>query len=291
LQYDPPNLNTSDVYLWPQEAQSDIARIARTHEFLRALASTIAAKGLSNPITDQKLIDAIAPQVQVDSGLSTSAMLQLAQDFHAVNINNVPQYTLPIATTTFGSYIYGGTNYGDVVFPIEAVDQQIINEFLGVSNTIDTMTGKPLPNPSSVAVNVVNGSGIPNQASQTTAAFQALGFNMIGTPGSATPLSSETVETEVIYAGPNTEASAEAVARQLTGPVILSQNPKLVTLGSDVTVLTGTGLMVNAATSNSTSTTQPAASSNTSPAVVTGLEAASSPMQPLSAWDPRACSE
>ena len=116
LQYDPPGLDTSDVNLWPQEVESDIARIARTHEFLRVLASTVVAKGLGNPITDQKLVDAIAPQIQVDDGLSTSAMLQLAEDFHAVSINSVPQYTLPISTTEFGDYIYGGTDYGDVVF-------------------------------------------------------------------------------------------------------------------------------------------------------------------------------
>jgi LCP family protein required for cell wall assembly len=291
LQYDPPGLNTSDVYLWPQEPESDIARIARTHEFLRVLASTIAAKGIGNPITDQKLIDAIAPQVQVDSGLSTSAMLQLAQEFHAVNINNVPQYTLPISTTTFGDYIYDGTDYGDVVFPVESTDQQIINEFLGTSNTADTMTGNSLPNPQDITVNVVNSSGISDQATQTTTALHALGFNMVGQPGSATPLSDEAVETVVNYASPSTEADAEAVARQLTGPVILSQNSGLVTPGSEVTVLTGTGLAVNASANSSASSTQSSASNSTNSTAVTGLEPATSAMQPLSAWDPRACIE
>lgn len=290
LQYEPPGLDTSDVGLWPQEPESDIARIARTHEFLRVLGSTVASQGLGNPIKDQKLIDAIAPQVQVDSSLSTSAMLQLAQDFHSVNINSVPQYTLPISTSNFGDYIYGGTDYGDVVFPAEATDQQIIDKFLGASISIDTMTGKPLPSPSSVSVNVVNGSGTPNQATQTTSALQALGFNMVGQPGSATPQSSETVETIVNYSGPSTEADAEAVARQLTGPVILSENASLVTSGSEVTVLTGTGLSVNAA-SGSTSSPQSTSSSSTTPSTsaVDGLATPSSATQPLSAWDPRAC--
>jgi LCP family protein required for cell wall assembly len=296
LQYDPPGLNTSDVHLWPQEVESDIARIARTHEFLRVLASTVAAQGIGNPITDQKLVDAIAPQIQVDNGLSTSAMLQLLEELHAVNINNVPQYTLPISTTAFGSYDYGGTNYGDVVFPSEAVDQQIINKFLGVSNSTDTMTGKPLPSLASVTVSVINGSGTPDQASQTQSGLQALGFNMTGTPGTATPLSSEAVETVVNYANPSTEADAEAVARQLTGPVILSQNASQVTSGADVTVLTGTGLSVNAPANSASSSTTAAASTSassaaaTSSTAATGLEPASSAMQPLSAWDPRACS-
>jgi LCP family protein required for cell wall assembly len=300
LQYDPPGLATSDVYLWPQEVESDIARIARTHEFLRVLASTVAAKGLSNPITDQKLVDAIAPQVQVDSGLSTSAMLQLMEDFHAVNINSVPQYTLPISTTAFGDYDYGGTNYGDVVFPAESVDQQTIDKFLGESSTTDTMTGKPLPSPSSVTVNVVNGSGTPDQASDTTQDLQALGFSMTGQPGTTMPLSSEAVETVVNYASPRTEADAEAVARQLSGPVILSQNASQVTPGSEVTVQTGTGLVVNgsstssssgSATTGSSTTSTSSSSSTANSTAATGLEPASSAMQALSAWDPRACTK
>jgi LCP family protein required for cell wall assembly len=296
LQYDPPSLHTSNIYLWPQEVESDIARINRTHEFLRVIASTVTAKGLGNPITDQKLIDAIAPQVQVDNGLSTAAMLQLAEEFHAVNIDNVPQYTLPISTTDFTSYIYNGTNYGEVVFPAEVNDQQVINEFLGVSNSTDTMSGHALPKPGLVTVNVINGSGTPNQATQTTAALQALGFKVIGEPGSATPLSSQTVETVVNYAGPETEAAAESVARQLTGPVILSQDANMITAGSDVTVLTGTGLSVNAPASSSSTapTAGPSAQSSSSPSSATantGLQAPTLSTQALSAWDPRACTE
>lgn len=297
LQYDPPTLNTSDVNLWPQEAESDIARIARTHEFLRVLASTVAQQGIGNPITDQKLVDAIGPQIQVDNGLSTDAMLQLMKEFHAVNINNVPQYTLPISTTSFGSYYYDGTSFGDVVFPAEATDQQIINEFLGESNSIDSMTGNSLPSPASVTVNVINGSGKPGQATTTTTALQALGFNVTGQAGSSTPLSSQVVETVVYYANSGSEGDAEAVARQMTGPVILSEDADKVTAGSDVTVLTGTGLGVNAPASSSPTASQPTTSSSSSSSnsssasstAATGLEPASSAMQGLSAWDPRAC--
>lgn len=299
LQYDPPGLDTSNVNLWPQENESDIARIARTHEFLRVLGSSVSAQGLGNPITDQKLIDAIAPNIQVDSGLSTSVMLQLAEEFHAVNINKVQQYTLPISTTDFGDYIWNGNDYGDVVFPAEANDQQVINQFLGVSNASNTMTGNPLPNPSSIAVNVINSSGILDQASQTTAALHTLGFNTVGDPGSKQPLSYEAVETVVNYASHNTEADAEAVARQLTGPVILSENAGMVTSGSEVTVLTGTGLSVNTP-SNDNSVSAPTgaasqsatnSSASSTATTTTDLEPASSASQALSPWDPRACTQ
>jgi LCP family protein required for cell wall assembly len=299
LQYDPPTLKTTDVNYWPQEVESDIARIARTHEFLRVLASTVARKGLSNPITDQKLVDAIAPQIQVDSGLSTSAMLQLIEQLHAVNINNVPQYTLPISTTNFGNYEYDGSSFGDVVFPVEANDQQTIDQFLGISAKTSSSTGKPLPNPATVSVNVINGSGKSDQASQTVSALQNLGFTMVGTPGTAKPVSSEAQETVVYYGSSATEADAEAVAAQLTGSVILSQNSGMVTSGSDVTILTGNDLEIagdstastaGSSTNDGSSTTgSGSATTPTAAEATAGLAAPSSATQALSAWDPRAC--
>ncbi|HUA13146.1 MAG TPA: LCP family protein [Candidatus Sulfotelmatobacter sp.] len=302
LQYKAPGVTTNDPNYWPQENESDIARIARTHEFLRVLASTVAAQGIDNPITDQKLVDAIAPQVQVDSGLSTGEMISLLQEFHAVGINSVPQYTLPIVTTNFGNYVYQDNSYGDVVFPIEAEDQQIIDKFLGTNSSIDTLTGKPLPKPSSVSVNVVNGSGTPDQAGQATSSLQSLGFNMVGTPGTATPVSQEAQETVVYYSGRSTEADALAVAKDLNGYVILAQDPSRVTRGSQITVLTGTDMSVNTPTSPSSSSTQGSAtspsstsssssSSSSSGQQTVGIGTVSSATQGLSPWDPRACTK
>lgn len=299
LQYKPATITTNDTYYWPQETESDMARITRTHEFLRVLASTVTSQGLGNPITDQKLLDAIGSQVQVDSGLSNSAILNLAEEFHSVNINKIQQYTLPVSSTDFSSYTYDGYNYGDVTFPSEGADQQVINEFLGSSNTTDTMTGRSLPKAALVNVNVINGSDTPEQATQVSSALQALGFNIASQPGSATPLSSEAIETVVAYAGRRTEAKAEAVARQLSGPVILSQNSSLVTSGSDVTVITGTGLSVNSSAASTTSSAsdssdQASASSSSSSSSTsssaTDLAQPNQAIQPLSAWDPRACS-
>jgi LCP family protein required for cell wall assembly len=297
LQYDPPTLHTTDKYLWPQEVESDIARITRTHEFLRVLGSTVLAKGLSNPITDQKLVDAIAPQVQVDSGLSTSAMIQIAETLHGVNIDQAPQYTLPVSTTDFGTYYYDDSSFGDVVFPAEPNDESVIDQFLGESGATDTMSGKPLPKPNTVTVNVVNGSGVSEQATQTVSSLQVLGFRISGTPTSQAPLSSEAVETVVAYASQKTEAQAEAVARVLAGPVILSKNASLVTSAGSVSVITGTGLSVDQPVSQTTSSSTSSVSTTTSTAA-SATTSASSPLAPastatqgLSAWDPRACAE
>ena len=298
LQYKPANITTSYVRYWPQEPQSDIARIARTHEFLRVLAATVASKGLSDPITDQKLVNALAPQVQVDSGFSTAAMVELMQQFHSVNMSTAPQFTLPISTTAFGGYVYKGYGMGDVVFPSQPSDQQVIDKFLGQSSSINTMTGQQLPSPRSVSVSVINGSGLPQQATKTSEGLQALGFNISGTAGSATPVSSQAQETVVYYANTSTVGDAEAVANQLTGPVILSQNSSMVTGGANVSVVTGTGLSVNpppsaAPTPSAKSSAAPAtpAPSAAATTALTGLEPPSPAMQGLSPWDPRACTQ
>ena len=160
----------------------------------------LAKKGVGNPITDQKLIDAIAPQIEVDNGLSTSTMLELMDDFHSANINTIPQYTLPVASPGFGTYYYGGVDMGDIVFPVEQTDQQIIDKFLGASSSTDTMNGKPLPEPQTILVNVVNGSGVTGQALVTSDDLQKLGFVITGTPTTVTPVSDQAQETIVYYA-------------------------------------------------------------------------------------------
>ena len=113
LQYDAPGTTTSDAEYWPQEAQSDLARIRRDHEFLRVLAAAVAKQGLGNPITDLDLINSVKADLTFDQSWSVNDMANLVLDFHSVDINSVPQLTLPVAVVTDpdgagGSLIYQG---------------------------------------------------------------------------------------------------------------------------------------------------------------------------------------
>ena len=119
LQYKGPGVTTTDPNYWPQEAQSDIARIRRDHEFLRVLAAAVKAKGLSNPITDQQIVAGVVSQLTVDSGFSASEMISLVLGYHNVSVDNAPQLTVPVAVDQFGSYTYEGGSYGDIEFPVE----------------------------------------------------------------------------------------------------------------------------------------------------------------------------
>ncbi len=306
LQYKGPGVTTTNPNYWPQEAQSDIARIRRDHEFLRVLATAVKAKGLSNPITDEQLVSGVVGQLTVDSGFSASDMINLVLGFHNVDVNAAPQLTLPVVVDQFGSYTYQGGSYGDIEFPAQPQDRNTVDQFLGLtSNNDDTYSGGKLPAPSTVTVSVLNGSGAYNQATDTSQSLQALGFK-IGTIGDTAPVGQE-AETVVYYSSktPTELAAAQAVANSMTGAVIMAEDPTQVKPGSQVTVVTGTQFSVNAppATSTPTSvggaaatpvapttTTTSSASSASSASSGNGAFAApTATVEPLQPWDPRSC--
>jgi LCP family protein required for cell wall assembly len=313
---------------WPHEQLSDLARIRRTHEFLRVVADKIASMGIGNPIQDQNLATAVLPHLVVDNGFSEPSMVSLADAYHAVSISKTPQLTYPVVLNygdpaLGGSYSYKGGSYGDVEFPVQPGGWQTVNGVFGVKNDQSPWNGKPLPNPAGFHVSVMDGSGIVGQQAQIAAALQHRGFQVTQT-GVWTPVgpSSETV---VWYGGPPpptngnwvsaSQAAALRVMAQLEGPVTLGYNPAMVTHGDMVTVQTGTALTVAPTdlaapppptTTSTTTTTAPSGSTSSSttttrPVTATtvydppgisqdnGLSKPQDTAQPLQPWDPRAC--
>jgi hypothetical protein len=293
LQYKGPGVSTHDPAYWPHEALSDLARIRRDHEFLRVLASAVTARGLGNPLTDQRLISGVVGQLEVDSGFSATDMLNLVLTFHSVSVNKVPQLTLPVSVDDAGSSYREGGSYGDVEFTAEPQDHQAIDEFLGLTGNDDTFSGGTLPSPGAVTVSVMNGSGAYNQATETASSLQALRFH-IGTIGNTTPVGQQ-AETVVYYSSMNASglAAAQAVADSLSGAVILSYNPSEVSPGSQVTVVTGTDFTVNPPALSAMGSTGSTAASTTTTTTSSPRSAVLAPpiptVQALQPWDPRSC--
>lgn len=303
LRYETPKSNPDDPYSWPQEAESDLARIRRDHEFLRVLATAVAKHGLGNPVSDLSLINSVKADLIFDQTWPVSDMVNLVLDFHSIAINSVPQLTLPVQVVSDpegagGSLEYAGYRYGDVEFPAEAQDVIAIDQLLGIGATIDPLTGKPLPAPSSVSVSVLNGTGGANQAADTAAALTALGYHVVGV-GDTAPVG-DVSETYVYYGSrdPQTEAAAESVARSMSGSVVMGYDPAKVKNGAQVTVVTGSQFTViapAAAASGTTVSTPPGAVSTTSttaPSSTSPVGAIAPPNSSntmLAQWDPRAC--
>jgi LCP family protein required for cell wall assembly len=301
LQHKPPGVTTTDPYYWPSENESDLARIRRDHEFLRVLASAVKAKGIGDPLTDQRLVAGVVGDLTVDSGFSLSDMVSLVLTYHGVNVNSAPQLTMPVQVDQFGSYTYKGGSYGNIEFPSGPQDHAAVDQFLGLKASEDTYSGGALPSPSSVTVSVMNGSGTSNQASDTAASLKALGFN-IGTVGDTTPVGRE-AETVVYYSSKSHAnlAAAQAVANSMSGAVIMAMDPTQVQAGSKITVVTGTQFSVNPPPATVTPTsaagsTGAASSSTTTPTTSSSSSTNSGAFQPptttvepLAPWDPRSC--
>ena len=297
LQYQPNDSYGPNVANWPQESQSDLARIRRNHEFLRVLAGAVSAKGIGNPITDAKLVAAVAPQLTVDSGLSNSHMVDLISTYHSVNSQTAPQYTLPVMSSNSYSYLYKGYDYGNVAFPDLSPDLATIQAFLGITSNTNTMNGKPLPKPSAVTVAVMNGSGVAGQAGSTASSLQALGYK-IGTVGDATPVG-PIAETLVAYNSkdPATLAAAQRVLRSVSGQAILAYQP---TNPDPVTLITGTHFSIATPPpppSPTTTTTKPKVKGTTTTTTVPptttttvpGFAPTTQSTSSLESWDPRSC--
>ncbi len=291
LVYKGPGVKTNNHADWTPDPESDLSRIRRDHEFLRVLATAVDKKGLGNPITDNDLLSSVAPQLQVDSGLSLSQMFGLVTTFHGINVEKTPQQTLPVIVLSSLNYYYQGYDYGNVELTSQPNDLQAITSFLGIGADSNTTTGKPLPSPHSVTVSVLNGTGQTGQAGQTATALKSVGFDVTA-QGDAHG-SGSLSETTVYYSSSSHLADAEQVLHSLSGAATLGRGPT--SDGADVTVVTGSNFSVNApaashsspgstaaGTSGSSATTSPASS-------VASLGTPTPPSQGLAPFDPRSC--
>lgn len=284
LQYKGPGVTSTNHADWPQDPQSDLSRIRRDHEFLRVLASAVSKRGLSNPLTDNALLGAVAPQLQVDSSFSLGSMFGLVLTFHGIDTTKAPQLTLSVVVLSSLNYYYRGYDYGNVELTSQPNDMQAISGFLGLGSNRNTMTGKPLPSPSSVTVSVLNGTGRTGQAGQTASALRALGFNTVGEGDS--PATGSLAETMVYYSSPSHLAAAEQVLHSLSGAATLGKGPTAD--GAEVTVVTGSNFSV-ATPPSGTRSSPGGSSSSTATSAAAALAAPTTPTQPLAQFDPRSC--
>jgi LCP family protein required for cell wall assembly len=286
LVYKGPGVTSNNHANWTPDPESDLSRIRRDHEFLRVLASAMNKRGLSNPVTDNDLLSAVAPQLQVDSRFSLGSMFGLVTTFHAVNPTTTPQRTLPVIVLSSLNFFYKGYDYGNVELTSQPNDLQAISSFLGLASDRDTMTGRPLPSPQSVTVSVLNGTGQTGQAAQTGSALQALGFNMVGEGDS--PASGSLSETMVYYSSSSHLAAAEKVLHSLSGAATLGKGPT--TSGADVTLVTGSNFSVDTPpSSGKTSSTSGTSASSSGSGASSSLGAPTPPTQALAPFDPRSC--
>jgi LCP family protein required for cell wall assembly len=140
---------------WQSDYSGDLGRIERQNLVIEAVVNK--AKSTYNPIAAVSFISSLAHDVTLDNGLSPTALLSLAQRYHAFSGSALNNFVLP---TTGASYApYGGESVEVVNEPAAT---QMITQFLGTS-----------PNPSTTPPLDQNGQGEDTSVPVTTATTAA----------------------------------------------------------------------------------------------------------------------
>lgn len=258
---------------WHYDGTSDLGRIARQHVFLRAVAKAAVSKGMTNPITANAFLGQAVHDFTIDDAMGLSDLVGLARLFRGFDPASLASYTLP--TTPVNNY----QSYGDVLFPKQPDDSQVIAAFLGPP---PGTTAKPRSAPSSIppsqiSVEVLNGVGTPGVASRVAAELRAQGFDVASTGNAGSFTYGRTV---VAYASGD-RPQAELVASRVQGGAVVEQDDSLT--GAQVALVVGSqwqGLTSGSGTSAPSSTSTTAGSP--APAAAAGHDE-------LQSFDPTTC--
>jgi LCP family protein required for cell wall assembly len=221
---------------WTDDPLSDLARIRRDHTFLRIFVTAAKAQ-VTNPIHLNALVGGLLNQVTVDSGLNIHTFLALFRRFRHLDPNAVAETTLPI--TVLPNYHYGAGAYGDVDFPVEPLDHQVIAAWSGQTPTA--------ANPAAVAVRTVNISGSRRKAAAIAAGLTSVGYHV--TAPVTGPVPSATTESVIAY-HPGSIDQAIGLLAHLEGAVVLQPDPTV----TDGNLTLDVGSVLGVGTASATST-------------------------------------
>ncbi|WP_144764744.1 LCP family protein [Curtobacterium sp. 9128] len=183
----------------------DLDRQVRQQYFLSQEARKILSAGtLLNPVKTTNIIDAIGGSVETDQGLD---LLSLATQLRNLRPGNIKSATIPILGTPT-IYVRGSA------LSIVEVDTAGMPAFVqGLVGQPEAYTTATAADPASVAVTVLNGSGVTGAAGAAGTVLAGRAFQ-VGAPGS----SSTTATTMVQYPA-GMEAQAKAVVDAVPGAV------------------------------------------------------------------------
>ena len=228
---------------WHFEGESDLARIQRQQAFIKKMLKK-AQSEFTNPIALNDVIAGITKNLTVDTGFSSSLMVDLARDFHSVDPGAIATLTLP-------NYNFTTPGGAEVLGLQQPQAGQTIAAFNNFGNTPPptTTTTKPpkkqsVPKvtapsvtvaPSSVSVEVANGDGVSGQAAKMNSFLTQKGYHATVNPlGQGTSYDI----TQVLYA-PDSHAAAEQIGASIPGGAKLVESSALGPTAFNVEVITG----------------------------------------------------
>lgn len=235
--------------------ESDLARIQRQQAFVRDLARKARHVAPTNLLELNAIIGGITKNLTLDSGFSDSLIFELAKDFRSADFSTIPSYTYPAVNSTA---VPGALD------PQFQQGKSVIQQWLDVGKPAPAkpkshhVAAAPPPvitvNPSTVSIEVQNGTGQGGQAGQAGQDLSSIGYR-VTVSGDAPTFGLS--KTEIEYA-PDSLAAAEQLQSQLVGGATLTEDGALTPTPYNLLLVTGrsfNGLVPGAASAGSSAST------------------------------------
>ncbi len=217
--------------------ESDLARIQRQQAFTRDLLHKAKKIAPTSVFELNNLIGSVTRNLVVDKSFSDSLLLSLAQDYRSANLSTIPSYTYPAVNSTAQP---------GALDPQKGPGQAVINQWLAVGQPPATPPARPVSPgtstppttvvaPSSVSVEVQNGSGVGGQAGSAGQQLSSLGYK-VTVSGDIPDFGLAT--TRIEYA-PDALAAAKQMQSQVGGTSTLVETPSLTPTPFSVDLVTG----------------------------------------------------
>ncbi len=203
---------------WHDEGASDLARIVRQQLFIRKVIHDAQSAGFTNPLKLNAVIGGVVSNLTIDSGFSESSILKLARTYRNFSPANLPSGTLPTTPTVISGQ--------DVLLLQQSPAQAMIAAWQSVgasAKSASPTTTLPSVAPSSLTVQVLNGTGITGQATAATQDLSDAGYNAsLDGSGSANQFD---YGTTVIQYAPGDQAAARSLEGSVIGGATLETSP------------------------------------------------------------------
>lgn len=204
---------------WHTDPGGGYSRVERQQLFLQLALRRAIAKGARNPNTLRRLIDLGAVSVTTDTQLSADELVDLGRAFRSFDPAELVSHTLPVDEAPSGGPAYQ--------YLREEEAEPTLALFRGEQPEAPTDVA-----PDEVTVQVRNGTGTPNQATDVTRALAGIGFETV-VPDADVEAGFPTV---ITYAK-GTEGAARTLAAHVAGPVRYTTD--VLPEGIDVVLVTG----------------------------------------------------
>ena len=154
---------------------ADIGRVDRQHYFLSALIRTVEGQNLfTNPFKLDSVLSAVTSSLTVDAGLSGDKLKDFVLSLQGLSPSKVAFYTVPTVARGDGENLLWVPAKAELMWQAMIHDTTYPPRATGTAPTQPTLTVEP----SSIRVEVRNGSGIAALGATAAGQLRALGFDV-----------------------------------------------------------------------------------------------------------------